>query len=180
MENALYKTEGENKKYNIQGNLIVNAGTAFAQKAHQDYKQCSSSVKSKCNDKALPYSVFFGLCPNTTLLVCVDNKWQIITYGPGDVIFIAGDCIHAGTTCREPNCKFQVFMDTQEIKHNPQDSNEWLHWNFGKQPLAYEIRHTNLHNADSFFKEMNDAQLKSLYKISKDDIMKTYYPNYTI
>jgi len=156
------------KEYTISANLISSKGLAYCQKAHTDFKTSDiESVRRK--QAAIPLSAFFGVCPNSSLLIWDGKKWQRIHYGVGDLILIAADVIHAGPTYKEDHWRIQFYLDT-DIQHNPINPNEWLDWPFTTQPIKFEIDEGGIHTKDSLCKNVNQKKLKDLYRMTLEDL----------
>jgi len=156
--------------YDLRVNLIYNKAMCQTQKQHQDYRK--ENLAKLSSGAAVPFTVFFGICPKSSLLVKTNNKWERINYGTGDVLFLAGDVIHAGPLYMEPNCRFQAFMDTQ-IRHDEGNTNEWISCEFEESSLFFEIKE-GLYDAELFKSSVTKTKLQSLYGVSKDDIIKRY------
>jgi hypothetical protein len=170
MENLTY-TEG--KKYTTSANLIFSKDLAYCQRAHMDFKT-TDIEKARASKSALPLSAFFGICPNSSLLIWnpTTKTWQRIHYGVGDLILIAADVIHAGPTYTEDHWRIQFYMDT-DIQHNPSNPNQWFDWPFEKQPIKFEIDE-KVHTKDKFRETVNQTQLWNLYKVQLDDVDKFF------
>jgi hypothetical protein len=163
------------KEYTISANLISSKGLAYCQKAHTDFK--TSDIKSvRRKQAAIPLSAFFGVCPNSSLLIwdAVGEVWQRIHYGVGDLILIAADVIHAGPTYKEDHWRIQFYLDT-DIKHNPINPNEWLDWSFSNQPIKFEIDEGGIHTKDSL-KNVNQKKLMDLYRMKLEDLDQFFPP----
>ena len=157
------------QKYKLQYNYIFNTEASVAQKAHTDYKK-DNGINKKGN--ALPFTIFFGIRQNSKLIIWnrTLKQYQTINYGVGDVLFLAGDVIHAGPTYLEAHGRMQLYADTNVI-HNPLNPNEWFSVPFSEQPLAYELDE-DIYNDESFHKAINESALKRTYNVSKKDIIK--------
>ena len=153
--------------YALQYNYIYNEGKSIAQKAHTDYKKNNGINDAK---KALPFTVFFGVSEESKLIIWNGERFETIKYGLGDVLFLAGDVVHAGPTYDDSHSRIQMYADTN-VKHNYNNPNEWSSEVFNKQPLAYELDQ-GIHTAESFNDDIDKAAFIKTYGVLKEDIIK--------
>jgi hypothetical protein len=168
LENIRWKDKSKNceKKYDLQFNFITNAGKSVAQTAHTDYRDTDGLNDCK---NALPYTIFLGFRANSKLIVWNGETYETIEYGIGDVVFLAGDVIHAGPTYAGAHSRMQVYADT-DVRHNNGNPNEWLNWPFNKQPLAYELDQ-GVYDLTNFESDICKSSFETTYKVKKKVIL---------
>jgi hypothetical protein len=155
------------QKYGLHFNMIYNEDISIAQKAHTDYKEENGLHDP---DKELPFTIFLGIYPDSKLIVWNGTEYETIDYGAGDVLFLAGDVIHAGPTYLGRHGRMQLYAQTN-VMHNKGNPNEWYHkWCFNQQPLAYELDN-NVFDAKMFNDLISKNAFNKTYKTRKDEIV---------
>jgi hypothetical protein len=162
------------RSYVLQYNYIYNKEASVAQKAHTDYKK-SDGLNDK--HKALPFTIFLGTRENSKLIIWNRRfkRYETVEYGVGDVLFLAGDVIHAGPTYLKAHGRMQLYADTN-VRHDALNPNEWLQMPFSEQPLAYELDE-GIYNAAYFQEAICHTALLTTYGVKKEDIVEILKKN---